>query len=417
MRGADDRAAGWFGLRSLLAAAENAPPVAAVEVLAAELQRELDADHVSLLLTNLSCKSLVRLSHVELGREWVAGHNERVESVPLAGSLYERAMITQYIEVIADDDEQRWRVLVPVTERGDALGLVELVLPARPDAGTIDLLRGAAHAFAYCLVAARRHSDVFERAQRDVAFSVPAEIQRRLLPSAYTIEGGPFTLAGWLEPAHDVGGDTFDYSVDREHLHVTLTDAVGHSTAAALLATLVVASLRNSRRSLAGPGAQADAANAELLDHAGAEQFVTGLVLRIALGEGRAEVVNAGHPAPYLIRQGVHEPLHLATDLPLGIADDAYRVQTLQLEPGDRLVLVTDGYLERNAANLDMAATLAATAGDHPRQLVQELADLVVRATGGKLRDDATVVCIDWFGPAGVRHAIAGANRARHTLV
>lgn len=405
-----------FDLRSLLAAAEEAPPVDAVEVLAAELLREVGAHDVRLLLTNLSCTALVRLSHVEPGLEWVAGHNERTESIPLAGSVYERAMFTQHIEVTAAG-EGRWRVLVPVTERGDTLGLLELLLPARPDAETTEFLGGAAHAFAYCLVAARRHSDMFERAQRDVVFSVPAEIQRRLLPPAYSVEGGPFSLAGWLEPAHDVGGDTFDYSVDREHLHVTITDAIGHSTTAALLATLTVASLRNSRRNLAGPAAQADSANVELLNHVDSEQFVTGLIVRIGLGDGRAELVNAGHPAPYLVRQGLPEQLHLDTGLPLGVAEVPYQVQTFQLEPGDRLVLVTDGYLERNAANVDMRATLSATAARHPRQIVQELADLVVHATGGKLRDDAAVVCIDWHGPGNLRHATSGASLDRTTPV
>src|SRR5215203_1207 len=78
--------------------------------------------------------------------------------------------------------------------------------------------------------------------------SLPAEIQRRLLPASYTCEAGQFTLAGWLEPASSVGGDTFDYTLDRDSLQVSITDAVGHQVSAALLATLLVGSLRNGRR-------------------------------------------------------------------------------------------------------------------------------------------------------------------------
>jgi hypothetical protein len=63
------------------------------------------------------------------------------------------------------------------------------------------------------------------------------------------VEVDAFTLAGWLEPASDVGGDTFDYSLDREFLYGSITDAMGHATPAALLATLTVGSLRNTRRS------------------------------------------------------------------------------------------------------------------------------------------------------------------------
>jgi hypothetical protein len=53
-----------------------------------------------------------------------------------------------------------------------------------------------------------------------------AEIQRRLLPTSLTCEAGQFTVAGAVEPAGDVGGDTFDYSLDRDTLHMSLTDGL-----------------------------------------------------------------------------------------------------------------------------------------------------------------------------------------------
>jgi serine phosphatase RsbU (regulator of sigma subunit) len=265
------------------------------------------------------------------------------------------------------------------------------------------------------LIASRRHTDLFEWAQRDTPFSLAAEIQRRLLPSAYTAECGPFTIAGWLEPAHDAGGDTFDYSIDREHLYVSITDAVGHSTEAALLATITVGSLRNSRRALASPVEQADGVNTALLRHARDDQFVTGQLIRVGLADGAAELVNAGHPPPCLLRGGRVEQLDVATELPFGVQESPYSVQTLRLEPGDRLLLLTDGYLERNAVRLDVERILAETVDRHPRQIVQELAHRVLEATGGKLRDDATAVCIDWLGPSGSRDATGGSSRIRTT--
>ena len=74
----------------------------------------------------------------------------------------------------------------------------------------------------------------------DGPLSLAEEIQRRLLPASFTCEADQFTLAGWLEPAGEVGGDTFDFSLDRNTLHVSITDAMGHTVESALLATLVV---------------------------------------------------------------------------------------------------------------------------------------------------------------------------------
>jgi hypothetical protein len=50
--------------------------------------------------------------------------------------------------------------------------------------------------------------------------SLAAEIQHRLLPGSYTCEAGQFTLAAWLEPAGNVGGDTFDFALERDTLHL-----------------------------------------------------------------------------------------------------------------------------------------------------------------------------------------------------
>jgi serine phosphatase RsbU (regulator of sigma subunit) len=91
--------------------------------------------------------------------------------------------------------------------------------------------------------------------------------------------------------------------------------------------------------------------------------------------------------------------VELAVDLPFGVRQGtAYRLQPFPLEPGDRVVFVTDGMQERNAASFDVAATLAASAALHPREVVHELGAAVLRATGQNLRDDATMVCLDWYG-------------------
>jgi serine phosphatase RsbU (regulator of sigma subunit) len=234
-----------------------------------------------------------------------------------------------------------------------------------------------------------------------------------LLPASYTCEGGQFTLAGWLEPSGDVGGDTFDFSVERDTLHLSMTDAMGHTLNAAVLATVLVGALRNGRRRGVDLAEQTRLANEALCGFADDGDFVTGQVVRIDHASGIARIVNAGHSLPILMRDGHAANLALARGLPFGIAVDAeYHVDELELQAGDRLVFVTDGILERNAAHVNALEIITETRALHPREAVQALTQAVVKACGGELRDDATVLCLDWHGgPTGERDSSSGADR------
>ena len=213
---------------------------------------------------------------------------------------------------------------------------------------------------------------------------------------------GAFTLSGWLEPAADIAGDTFDYSLERDTLHLSVTDAMGHGVAAALTATLCVSALRGSRRRGAALTEQARSANAAVAEHDacdGVDDFVTGLVGRVDLKTGVLHLVNAGHVTPYLARDSQVSAIALPANLPFGIyADTAYQAVDLQLQSDDRVVFVTDGMLERNAANVDLPTAIRESASLHPREAVNALADSVLEATGHALSDDATVLCLDWYG-------------------
>jgi serine phosphatase RsbU (regulator of sigma subunit) len=303
-------------------------------------------------------------------------------------------------------------VLAPITERGEILGLLELSLQGKPDLVELGEIRRTAHLLGFVIIASARHTDLYEWGRRTTAFTLPAEIQRRLLPSSFTCEAGSFTLSAWLEPAAHVGGDTFDYSLARDSLHLSITDAMGHGVASALLATLCVGSLRNTRRQGASLLEQVDAANTALLKHAspaGEVGFATGVVGRLDLRSAVLSLVNAGHDAPFLARDGQVAPVVLPENLPLGMFDDAtYGVTRLPLQPGDRLVFVTDGMLERNAAGLDLIAGIARTRGLHARETTRRLADEVLELTGAALADDATLLVLDWHG----QHALARVSEA-----
>jgi serine phosphatase RsbU (regulator of sigma subunit) len=389
---------------------ETAAPIDSVPAVAAALAEMVDAREVNLLIADFSGRAVVRLTSTDRVNGARSRGVEQAETLPLPGTAYEDVLRTQQVVVQPVDDGAR--MIVPVTDRGDAIGLLELVLPRLPSPEEVADIGSAAHALSYVLIAARRHTDVFEWGMRSTPFSLAAEIQRRLLPAAFTCEAGQFTLAGWLEPAAAVGGDTFDYTLDRDYLQVSITDAVGHQVAASLLATLLVGSLRNGRRRGMDLGEQARYANDCLVENAPSGQFVTGQLLRVDLHTGTAVIVNAGHILPLRLRGGVVEEIELRVEVPFGVLPGkTFDVQPFPLQPGDRIVLLTDGMQERNAASLDVAAALADTAELHPREVVHALGAAVLHATGGDLHDDATMVCLDWYGgPPRGRNTEQGAD-------
>jgi serine phosphatase RsbU (regulator of sigma subunit) len=398
-------------LGALFGAAEEASPVEAIDAVAAALRDMLGAEEVRFLIADFSGDSLIRLGS-DGGPATRRLGQETAERVALAGTPQGRALAAQGVEVVEGDDGV-W-LFAPVTSRGEAVGVLELRVPSALDEQATAGVAQAAHALAYIVIANRRYTDLYEWGQRSVPLSLAAEIQHRLLPGSYTCEAGQFTLAAWLEPAGDVGGDTFDFSLDRDALSFSITDAMGHTVNAALLATLLVGSVRNARRGGAALAEQARLAHAALVEHAGRAQFVTGQLGRIDLTTGTAEIVSAGHPLPLRLRGGTVDEVPLVGDPPFGaLPGSTFHVQPLPLEPGDRLMFVTDGVLERDAASVDVRAVLAASRPDHPREAVQHLIQAAVRASGGELADDATALCLDWHGgPPRDRRASSGSNVA-----
>lgn len=214
--------------------------------------------------------------------------------MPLEGSAHGRALTDQAVQV--DRQANGWRVLAPVTNRGEAIGVLELRLPEKPDEDRLGDVALAAHALAYVVIANRRFTDLYQWGQRSVPLTLAAEIQHRLLPGAYTCEAGQFSLAGWLEPAGNIAGDTFDFSLDRDTLHLSMTDAMGHSVEAAMLASVLVGALRNARRARVGLVEQARLGSASLAEHFHRYEYVTGQLVRVDLQSETAQIVQAGHP-------------------------------------------------------------------------------------------------------------------------
>jgi serine phosphatase RsbU (regulator of sigma subunit) len=374
---------------------DAAPPHALVEVVRVALEADAGAKTAAVLLSDYADTTLERLEG--------GGATASNASLPVDGTDEGRAYRRQTVTVV--DDDRGHRVLVPVTVRSERLGLLEVVLPSRPDDATTDVLRQVGAIVAYVIVTARRYTDLFERVRRRRSLELAAEIQWELLP-VLAYEGTAFALAGALEPAYSIAGDSFDYAVDVDHVTLVITDGMGHGLRAALLGSLSLSSLRNARRRGLALAEQARTANDVLFEQFGGDQFVTGLLVRVDLRTGEALAVNAGHPLALCVRGDRVHDIALDPDPPMGLfAGQGYAIQRFRLDAGDRMALVSDGITEAGPPDGDdfgrrrLGRLLLDTRDLAPVEVVRLVTKAVMDHRGTELRDDATILCLDWKGP------------------
>lgn len=374
------------GLLSLL---DEAMPHRIVPVLRDFLTEHAGADDVGVLLADYELRQLCRLTPRDENRLTVPVHGTD------AGKCFDGQVVIT--EPGTDATVVMW---VPLSLRAERLGVLELVFREQPLQS--DLLRGlheVALIFSYILVACGMCSDIVEVARRVEPLQLAAEMQWNLQPLR-AFSHDEFAIAGQLIPAYEVGGDCFDYNVDAQHFDLASLDAMGHGVGASVLAGFATAVMRNVRRAGGGPVEQIEAADRELLRQFGGSQFVTALAMRLRYTDDHVEIVNAGHPRPWRVRDGRAEPIAVDPQLPAGLFENTtYRSQTIQLAAGDRLVLVSDGVMEAGAPGEEfgedrLEGLLLATAHLTPHQCVGEVLH-TLRSFSSRLHDDATVVCLD----------------------
>ncbi|MFF6783576.1 SpoIIE family protein phosphatase [Streptomyces sp. NPDC012510] len=327
------------------------------------------------------------------------------EPLPMHGGPTGRAFGAQE-PYVHERGDGRVRAHLPVTVRGDRLGVLSLTLPSAEHADEcLAELAELARMLGHELVVAERDTDVYDRARRAGRLTLAAEMQWQLLPGRSSTRS-EYALGGQLEPAYAIFGDNFDWASDADHLMLYVTNGMGEGIEASLLTNLGINALRNARR--AGVPIADQAALADQAIHAqyGGAAHLSVLLLDLDLATGRLEVVDAGSPRMLLLRDRSVTSVALEAQLPLGMFEETrYEAQELHLEPGDRLLFVSDGvysvaapggeaYGDRALARA-MTATSLLPAADVPGAVLRELSGH--RGTP-VADDDALVVCLDWFG-------------------
>jgi serine phosphatase RsbU (regulator of sigma subunit) len=256
------------------------------------------------------------------------------------------------------------------------------------------------------LVSGRRYTDVVLRARRARPLSEAAEAQWDLLPPL-SYESATVSVSGVLEPAYEIGGDSFDYAFNPRVLEFAMLDAAGHGLAAVLMASAAIHALRNARRERRSLEETYHQVDRRIAQQFGNSYYVTGQLASLDLANGELSWLNAGHVLPMLVRNGsLIGELECRPSKPMGLGGDVVQVSVDHLQRGDRVLFLTDGVTESRSpdgslfghdrlADFLVRATLD---GMPVAETVRRLSSSVVAHVGEGLRDDATMFLVEYRG-------------------
>ncbi|GIG48472.1 PP2C family protein-serine/threonine phosphatase [Dactylosporangium siamense] len=351
---------------------------------------------------------LVDYGQVELlplaGAGGVPGEPVRIDGT-LAGRAYTSGEPVRGGTPDAPDGERIW---VPVVSGADRLGVLAAHLGTLPDddAAFVRDLRALAAAFAGIVATRRTYGDALERTRRRLPMQLAAEIiWNQLPPLTFATPGA--AVAAILEPCYDVGGDAFDYAINGSVLHVAVFDAVGHGIAASALTSLAISAYRNARR--CGLDLVDSYRSVDKWVHAQyPEDYVTAILGELDISTGAYRKISAGHPEELLLRGGrLVRTLPGPTALPLGLGylgDPMPIVAEERLEPGDALLLYTDGVVEARTEDGEQfgidrlvdCVTKALADQLQPAETMRRLVRTLLTHQQDQLQDDATALMLTW---------------------
>jgi serine phosphatase RsbU (regulator of sigma subunit) len=375
-------------------ASVTAPDLLAGDVAAA--LREAGAQRLALYVVDYEQETL---QHVALGTDLLA---EAPKGVRVEGTMAGRAFQSQ--QVLRAEVGDGWRVWVPVRERAERLGVLEVDFDELDDellrlADDLGLLVG------HLVRTAGRYTDEVELRRRRRPMNLAAEMQWDMLLPPLSFSSPELAIAGLLEPAYLVAGDAFDYSLNGDVLDFAILDAMGHGVNSTLASTLALGAFRFGRRRQLALTVVAELVDDALIERFDGDEFVTGNIGQLDVATGLFRWVNAGHPLPLLVR-GSRIVAELACEpaLPFGLGLRIDEVGEWQLQPGDKLLFYSDGVvearpergeqfgLERLRDSIEQFSGAGLVASEVLRRVARELR----RHRGSELQDDATLVFLEW---------------------
>jgi serine phosphatase RsbU (regulator of sigma subunit) len=367
------------------------PPHRLGEQIVAEGERLAGGNSVALYVVDIEGKVLLHL----------AGSEEFPSELPAplaVGPELPREGLAALRAAVAE--ELPGSVLAPLLLRGRALGV--LLAVNAPEAPLLELALHAAAA----LELAGAYTDVVNAARRRRETSPAAEIQQNLLPPRIArIAGG--TLAGNVLPGYDVGGDWFDYTENGDGAWIGVADSRGSGTTAAAIGAVSLGAFRAKRQfgATLEEAAQAIHETVQALEVDGA--FVNAVLGRWHGPSATFRWITCAHQPPLLITSaGELHQLAGASHGSLGVDDDEpYVVESRRLDAGDRLLLLSDGVLERGTHRgepFGLRGVRAAVARSAPgaAATVRAIEDAISTASADPLEDDATIVVFAPTAPA-----------------
>ncbi|MCK2220237.1 serine/threonine-protein phosphatase [Actinomadura sp. ATCC 31491] len=296
------------------------------------------------------------------------------------------------------------RLWVPLLNGTERLGVLGVIVPhAGPDvlarvtrlAGLVTLL----------VQSKRPFSDVYAQLVRTRPMALSAEVLWNLMPGA-TFANDRVVVSAALEPAYEVGGDAFDFALNGDVLRLSIFDAMGHDTSAGLTATIAVGCWRKHRREGADVLAAGDAVDDAIAGQFATTRFATGILADLDTRTGWLVWANRGHPPPVVLRRGqLVATLDAGSGTPMGLGLGVpTELGRYQLEPGDRLLLYTDGVIEAQDPHgelfgldrfIDFVIKREADGVSAPETL-RRLINTILDHQRGWLQDDATVLLVEW---------------------